>query len=414
MQVEALSANVINFKSRVETVQMANPFQSLNKPSADVVSVEKKPAENEEKKGGFSFKKATNVAGVLAWVGMVGYGIKKLKLFKGNSAERIADKAKGLTKQLKANIEDLSSTDEVTEIANKLKEVKSPLKRGVMKAFYNMGMGIQKFESKVGSELFNNITYAFGTLFVMPAVILFSPFGKKKSTKEDKAFAIARQPLSVAATFGMQLTFDKLTGKYLPLSMKLNKFEDKAVLNNLDKDGKIKLEDFGKIKLNQDSSKELFKKLFDVDVEKGGLKGLLTKEEVDKMFDLKSYEKENAKTLRKKFNEILEAKGYDKLPKKADKLVEIAEKSTLADKDLVKAELKRITDVELLKNKAQSMFDVYSRNEMALTKTKVACNVLFASLIGCTFLNVIYGKTMKAVKGHQTKNEQQAQGKEVK
>lgn len=82
-------------------------------------------------------------------------------------------------------------------------------------------------------ELTNNIVYGFGTLVVMPLVILFSPFGRKKATKEDRVFTVLRQPISFATLFTMQLTFDKIFRTLVP---NLNKY--RLLDGIIGKDGK--------------------------------------------------------------------------------------------------------------------------------------------------------------------------------
>lgn len=71
------------------------------------------------------------------------------------------------------------------------------------------------------AELTNNLVYGFGTLVIMPLVILFSPIGKKDASKEDRTFTVLRQPISFATVFAAQLTFDKIFKTLIP---ELNKF----------------------------------------------------------------------------------------------------------------------------------------------------------------------------------------------
>lgn len=71
------------------------------------------------------------------------------------------------------------------------------------------------------AELTNNLVYGFGTLVIMPLVILLSPFGKKDASKEDRTFTVLRQPISFATVFAVQLTFDKV---FKSLINELNKY----------------------------------------------------------------------------------------------------------------------------------------------------------------------------------------------
>lgn len=89
------------------------------------------------------------------------------------------------------------------------------------------GGRLYRFFDKLGKwsedskELTNNIVYGFGTLAIMPLVILFSPIGKKDASKEDRTFTVLRQPISFATLFAVQLTFDKL---FKSLADDLNKY----------------------------------------------------------------------------------------------------------------------------------------------------------------------------------------------
>lgn len=105
-------------------------------------------------------------------------------------------------------------TKAVGELAQKAAEAKG----GPLYRLFNY-FGKLKKNSE---ELTNNLVYGFGTLVVMPLVIMFSPFGKKDATKEDRFFTILRQPISFATLFAMQLTFDKI---FKSLVGNLNKYK---------------------------------------------------------------------------------------------------------------------------------------------------------------------------------------------
>lgn len=365
------------------------------------------PAEEQEekKKNGLTFKRLTNVLGVAAWIGVVGYSIVNLKLLKPQSMERILASAKKNQKIIKVVKEKIENTD-----PNAIKnEFEGKSLKKVRNYVYNMGENLQNIKTKLGDELFNNGLYAIGTLIIMPLVVLFSPFGKKNSSKEDKTFAVLRQPLSVAATFGMQLTFDKLIDKYVPEVMKQNKLEDKSILNEngeiklKDEHGKFSFENFEKIKYNTDSAKDGFKELFKVKIEEGGLKGILDESEIEKIFKDKSFEKDAASTRQGKLKEILNKK-YEGLKLKS--LDDLHGESESVKK--FKAENPQIAEnLEKLLTRFKKLTTTLDNNTMAIQKSKTMVNVIAASIIGCTFLNVIYGKSMKAYKSH--KNEKQNQ-----
>lgn len=85
---------------------------------------------------------------------------------------------------------------------------------------------IQKFGcfwdkmAKNHKELTNNVIYALGVIVVEPLVILFSPFGNKKTSKKDKVNAIARLPITMLSTLSFQYSLDKFIGDLVPkLSM---------------------------------------------------------------------------------------------------------------------------------------------------------------------------------------------------
>jgi hypothetical protein len=331
------------------------------KPAPESIGFRGENNSDEERKSGFSAKKLTNVLGVLMWLTVVGVGMYKTGLFQKRSPENIKMKAKNI----KAQFEDLAKgvgINEQKELEGKSKSAKS---------IYKLGRWANKMEKRLGSELYNNLTYAFGTLFVMPLVIWTSPFGKKDSTTSDKFYATIRQPFSVFSTLMLQLTFDKMFDTYLPKIIKSNRLESQKVKESV-KDGKIGIEAFGDIKYNADETKRLFELLPDLEVEKGGLKGIITKEEAKSLVQLD------------KFADSKDAKSYtDLFDKLTAEGTPLRKKLSAAQFDTLKSRHKVVTDSI-----------VY--NKLAKQRPKVLNNVVMSSIIGCTFLNVIYGKTLKA------------------
>ena len=375
---------------------------------------QKQEKEPEEKKGGISVKTATNVLGVLAWLGVVGYSIAKLKLYNPKSPEMVAEAAKKLDKKVLSLIENAESNG-VDNVNDAFKNSKF---KGVRKAFSSMGDWFQNAKMRVGSELFNNLLYAFGTLVVMPLVVIYSPFGKKNSTKEDKQFAVLRQPLSVAATLSMQFTFDKLIDKFVPEVMKQNKFEDKLILGSdgkiqyKDANGKFMHENFNGVKYNFDSIKEGFKELLKVKQEDGGLKGLLTEDEVKELFEKRSFDEESSSVLKDKLKEIFNERHKELDLESLDDAIE----NKLNFQKFKNKNHKAAEAIEKVLEKFKQVINVLDNNKIAVQKYKTGVNVIAASIIGCTFLNVIYGKTMKSMKKHkdETLATQSQNAKEVK
>ena len=367
------------------------------------METKEKPKEENKNNFGRIFKNGTNIAGVAAWLFVVGYSLKKLKLLQPKSPERIADKAKKLKKQTLNCLEKASDPEHKIHIKNALDGTSQ---RGLRNAIYKTGEAFQAAIMRMGEELFNNVTYAFGTLVVMPTVILCSPFGKKESSKEDKFFTVLRQPISVAATLGMQFTFDKLIGKYAPEVLKSNHFEDKSIL---DKNGKIRIfdekgqvirENLDKIIYNTDSAKEGFKKL---------AKENLTDEEIVDLFTLRSFESEGTDTYSNKLKDILNKK-YKQFGLHLEDL-----KDKAAIDKLRTTHAEKAADVEKLLATFKKFTRVLDKNTITITKFKILTNVIFASAIGCTFLNVVYGKFMMVVKKYKEQRKQNAaKNKEVK
>lgn len=328
-----------------------NSAQNRKAYSSNIIAFGKEPAqvpqkEGEEKKKGFSVKKFTNVLGVALWIGAVsGYLITQVKRPKG---QKIMDK---LSKTEKA----------ITGVADNLKEASKTDKKKDGLGF-RLGLTFNKW-SEQNKELFNNLVYGFGTVVVMPLVILFSPFGKKKSSKEDKVFTVFRQPLSFATMFTMQLTVDKLLKGFVPKFVDKNIFEDK---DNI-KDGKII--DYEKLKYNSKVFKEKYsEKLKDCKVDGKDIKELF------------------------KFSDFAEAEG------------------------MLRKILPSGKDFADMSPKLKKYFKVKGKEDLLATTIVILTNVFFSAPVGCTMLNVIYGKSMKKLKPEKSENkpkEQSTKGGQV-
>ena len=138
------------------------------------------------------------------------------------------------------------------------------------------------------------------------------------------------------------------------------------------------------------------------------------------MFDkskLKYYEKKDFDLLTEKLSKhFFEHFKLDKesLPKEAriKKVVFGLGEKELPDFSVLTSDkiLKTLTEEQQSVAKTFKKFlDIFNRKEIMTSKTKVAVNVLIAAPVACTFLNVIYGKFVKALKG-----EHKQEAKEVK
>ncbi len=355
--------------------QIFNSNQSAFKAGDVITNVqfyggEKDSSKNEEKKSGFSVKKATNVAAVLMWLAIVGAGIYRTGLFQKKHPENIAQKANNIKEQFVDLGKSLNNND--SEV---LKDQKF-----ATKFVYKMGRWANNMKKRFGSELYNNLTYAFGTLVVMPLVIWTSPFGKKDSSTSDKFYATIRQPFSVFSTLMLQLTFDKMFDAYLPKIINNNALENETVKKSV-KDGKVGIEAFDHIKYNSDETKRLFKLLPELEQEKGGLKGIISKEEAANLLKLDEF-----------------ADGKD-----VNAYLDSFSKKTGKDSAIGKRLSKE--QFSVLKKKFKVVTDSISYNELAKQKPKVINNVIASAIIGCTFLNVIYGKTLKKFANKSKENE---------
>jgi len=301
------------------------------------------PQENKEpKKNPWTVKNITNWGGVVLGVAAITIPLI-LKVKRGTFEKNNADLEKIVAKA-KAHM--TNTEDKINVLEGKA---------GNEGIWFNT---IHKFGnwSKNNKELYNNIVYGVGTVVVMPLVILFSPIGKKNTTKEDKLYAVFRQPLSFATMFSMQLTMDKLISGLMPKFKKLNILEKEGLFKA---DGT--LEDSTKItevKYNEEFVKDNFIKEIQTKLNK-------TEEEASKL---------------------------------AGKLLKLAEENKEKPleevKKLVANELKVTQESPLIKTFTHAA-EVTGRGKVLGETAKILGNVFFSQLVGCTLLNVIYGKTMK-------------------
>lgn len=287
---------------------------------------EKNSQPNEEKKSGVSAKKITNVAGMVLGIGAISAIVLSKKLRPKDV--KLAEKQQKTLKK---------AQDAISNLKDKVTIDKSKMNKN-----FKIGLWFDKVSSQ-NQELYNNILYGVGTVVVMPLVILFAPFGKKKSSPEDRLAAVMRQPMSFVTMFSMQLTVDELFKNIVPKFISKNSFEKDIK----DASGKPIYEN---IKFNADEYKpHLTEQLEKV--------AGLSKDKISNFFKMKDME-----GLEKELNKCSQEKINAVLPK-----------------------LKRYNEIT-------------SRGKLLTQSIIIGSNVLFSTPVGCTMLNVFYGKSMKAMK----------------
>lgn len=316
-------------------------------PAQPAQNIQPEQNAQESKKKGITFKKATNFLAGFAFLAAIAatmrYAVTRPSVEK---AAKTFEKTSKILKEM----------SESTELSRELGKTKTSF-------MFKAGLSIKKWKG-MGEELLNNLVYGFGTVVVMPLVILFSPIGKKKASKEDKIFTVIRQPLSFGLLFPMQLTVDKFFKELVP------KLVDKNTLEDKDADGKI-IQD--QIKFNtkaiKKNAKNEIKELLE---SKCGLKG----SQLELVDDLMANLPKDLDDFGKYIKEALPVKN---LEHKSDEIVEVLGKRVVDFSNNIKLSEKR---TKLL----------------ALVLT-IGGNVLFSAPVGCTTLNVVYGSLMKGIGG---------------
>jgi hypothetical protein len=307
-----------------------------------------------KKSNPWSLKNITNVLGVVLGLGIIGGTI--LKSYKTPEAIKQLKKTAEIERRLNSLI---NKVEDGIPQTNKI-ENGTNITEKIHNLFCNLGVKANQLTEKHGDELVNNIIYGVGTVIVMPLVILFSPFGKKDSSKEDKMFAILRQPLSFLTMFSIQLAIDKMVKTLKPKVIEKNLLETKEIKV---KDGL--LEDYKNIEFNEKALKTHFEKFFE---------HTLTKKEIETIF---------------LFNDPKEM---------ATQLKELLKNKKLSEKTL-----KNINETgsDILKHYLQAK----SGSKALNTGLTVASNIIISQVIGCTLLNVIYGKSMKQYQNYKKTKE---------
>ncbi|MBO5737885.1 hypothetical protein J6R97_00940 [bacterium] len=354
--------NIQGLNGRFVKQRLSNDSNTENRTNLSFTSNVVESNENaikekdKEKKSKLSFKKITNVLGTLAGVGIISYAGFSMGL-RPKWMKNLTNKNKKLETKLKAQIEKL--------------KVKEGLKAGTEEkgnAWYNIGAKVQGAVEQIGEELSNNLLYGIGTCIIMPLVLLYSPFGKKDSTKEDKFFAVARQPLSFITMFSMQLTFDKLFSRWSKSIIDQNVLETKNVQDALSKGGDIDEKILEQIKYNDKPLKSSFKNEYTKFIE------VLTG---------------NAKDADKDITML------DKIKSPSEQINEFKAILTKLENDPeYKVKFNKDTATKLEKS-FERYVNVKNNSKLRTESIKIVSNVLVSQIIGCTLLNVIYGKAMK-------------------
>ena len=308
-------------------------------------------------------KKTADITATLLWFTIVGFFAYKTGLFNKKSPENIISKAKNLENKYD-KLEKMSKYNQDVDLDSLLKD-KNIFQRTYIKTIYKLGEHFQNTKTKMGSELYNNLINSAGKLFIMPIIIFANPFGKKETSDSDKISITIREPLSVLATFTLQGAFDKMFNIYMPKILKKNIFETEEIQKEFKANGKISHKNFEKIKYNPEETKRLFVEMTEIPQEKGGLKGILTKEDAKKILTLNPFDND----------------GFDSCWRAFEREVE--------NGTIPKAHL------ETVKNKFKVVADSVGHYELAKIKPKIAMNIVAVVIISRIFLNVIHGKAMK-------------------
>jgi len=342
VKISGIQSPMISFAS--------NRLKHADKPAepkpVDVKFGAEKVVTTEEPKKKFGVKKLTNILGTVAGIGIIGYSAASL-IFGRPKWMKLQGKQKALETKISSAAARFQDAIEINNGTQK--------KGGFL---YRLGHKTNDLVDRIGEELSNNLLYGIGTVGVMPLVINFSPFGKKNSSKEDKKYATLRQPLSFATMFSIQLTNDRMFKRWTKGIMDQHLLETDKVKEAI-KNEKIE-EVLDDVRYAEDPLKKYFEKISDK------LLGEAEKLKPDEKSVL--YKMKNAEMQHETLEEFL--------------------------KDTSKRTVSKENIEKILKH-----FDRYTKaagNKRLVGETlKIASNVIVSQFIGCTLLNVIYGKVMK-------------------
>lgn len=299
---------------------------------------------DEPKKKKLSVKKLTNIVGTVAGIGIIGF-----------SAVSLMSRPKWMKLQGKQKALETKISSAATRFQDAIEINSGSQQRGGF--LYRLGHKTNALVDRIGEELSNNLLYGIGTVGVMPLVINFSPFGKKNSSKEDKKYATLRQPLSFATMFSIQLTNDRMFKRWT------NGIMDQHLLET-------------------DKVKEAIKN-----------------DKIDEVLDEVKYADGPLKSFfEKTANKILKDAGVSELNAEEKGILYKMKNAEMQHETLEEFLKKRKVSKENIENILKH-FDRYTKaagNKRLVGETlKIVSNVLVSQFIGCTLLNVIYGKVMK-------------------
>lgn len=335
----------------------------LKQKSQPVVISQQKKDKTENK---WTIRKGVDVATVVTYSALLGSAIYMIS----NKSKFV----KLVEKRHEVEKKAATITNELKETAN---IITGKQKEGSI--LYKLFDQFGKFKEN-SEELTNNLTYGFGTLVVMPLVILFSPIGKKDATPEDRVFTVLRQPISFATVFAMQLSFDKI---FKSLLKNINKYD---LLKGTKVNGKeVQFKKADTLK-NLGEKIEEYRKAHNIDC-----------------FQINTdcFKDEDLHSESVKYQKHIEEHG--------NKFTTNAVKALV--NDVIGDEYKISNRVPL--NKINRLLKNYTKNPSVLTEaiehTLNAClrtralkegpviiaNSLFSQALGIMMLNVIYGKMMK-------------------
>lgn len=243
------------------------------------------------------------------------------------------------------------------------------------------------------AELTNNLIYGFGTLVVMPLVILYSPFGKKSATKEDRTFTLLRQPISFATVFALQYTFDEITKYLIP---KMNSYGLLDTVTKKSTNGKQV-----NILYSRDKALDKIKEFFSARINHNEERCFhFDDAEFNRLSNKKPLHHGRIKSLLG-FNQDMKLLNEFKLRK----FITIIEE--YAGKPGKEGDLKNVLELKALLNNyikdAPELVDHLENLVFSATRSKamkelltVGANSIFSQALGIMMLNFVYGKMMKS------------------
>jgi len=350
MGIQNITDNVSSFSKYGKS--SLNPAYFALPQNYDVQITQKNKQNNKGSKNG-SIKQSADIIATTLWLSSVAFCIYKTGMFRPKSKEHIIDKTKKLHDQYE-KLERLSTLKEKEDISNT---------NFFARSMYKLGEKVEKTKAKMGDELYNNLINSIGKVIIMPLIICANPFGRKETDKNEKISVIIREPLSVLATFTLQGAFDKIFNVYMPKIIKNNVLESDKIRNKKE----LTTNDFNEIKYNDKESKRLFVELTKVDKDKGGLKGIISEKEAKELLTLKPTDSECYDSYIRNFERLADESKYGK------------------------------ENFKLLKEKYGKVATVIGNSQLAKINPKIAMNIVTVVILSRIFLNVIYGKTIKAL-----------------